>query len=384
VLCSRPGLAGHIRSFEIHYKHRRSPVYWLASFVNLLRRSLGLAKNLTSLTLLLPGCPSRVLSSTLFQLTDFATSVEWDSALAEFLLAQPSIRAIAFSVQPGLSPNRAFALDRFARHQLNGSSLPLLDKVSASPLVLSRIVPKRPVVRVEVMFDPWMFTSEILLSTCKILAFSTGPLKSLGVTGHIPHAQPAEETLNILAAIPETLPDLEVLDVCAVTGPIHQVRARCLLHISTDTQATDARAQDVLVGLPNVLARFNRLLALVIMSQVETDAVHDHTLTSFALTPAHSLAQPPPAQVTSYAGQFLIPPHFLPLLTAFSYAQPALNCVSFPTVTYVKTKSLGWVDIVDLRRIVKTRREIISDRERQLYFVNKRLEELEEQRLGPS
>ncbi|KAI0302546.1 hypothetical protein BC826DRAFT_984931 [Russula brevipes] len=200
------------------------------SFYRLLQSALHNMYRLTDLTLLLNGPTSHVLLGAPFRLTKLTASCDFDATMACWLTEQTNLRSAIFcgNFTTGVT--------------LPSDALPSLQRIAAAPLTLACIVPGRPIREVELcLVHPWSLNREVLQTTIRIIAFTKGPLDSLKIISHL--AEPPE------------------------TGSI-----------------TD----DILSGLPPILAQFSGLKSLTLFSKNRTDALHAAAGTRTLVTAWHT------------------------------------------------------------------------------------------------
>ncbi|KAI0066250.1 hypothetical protein BV25DRAFT_1821175 [Artomyces pyxidatus] len=254
---------------------------------------------LTELSFLLNGQTAHVLRGAPFQLTKLTASCDFDPAMASWLAEQRALRTALFCGQ--FVTGTALALE----------ALPALHRVSASPLILACVVPGRPVREVELcLVHPWLLNKEVLQTTIQIVSYSKGPLHSLQIISHL--TESAETVLAALEVIPSGLTSLANLALHAVSGSV---------------------TNELLAGLPPILAQFAGLKSLMLLSKNRYDALHDYAITRA-------------------------------LAAAWHTHCASLECVSLPNATYVRNPKYGWVTLKDLERILVEREQALLQRER--------------------
>jgi hypothetical protein len=106
---------------------------------------------------------------------------------------------------------------------IDSQALPNLTRVSASPLILAAVVPGRPIQDVEIcLVHPWLLNEGLMSTTMKLIAFSTGPLKSLQIISHL--SDSTEDVLAAVSVIPRMVSKLDSLALHAVSGAVTVVR----------------------------------------------------------------------------------------------------------------------------------------------------------------
>jgi hypothetical protein len=280
---------------------------------------------LTELTFLLNGSTSHVLVGAPFRLTKLTASSDFDATFASWLTEQSGLRSAIFcgNFTPGVA--------------LPADALPLLRRVAAAPLTLACIVPGRPIRDVELcLVHPWSLNREVLQTTIRIIALSKGPLDSLKIISHL--SEPPETVLSALSAIPTGLNFITKFALHAVSGSITEVRIpppplpapitslRC-----PEMLTFDAHTQDILSGLPPILAQFSGLRSLNLFSKNRCDALHT------AADP-HTLVASWHATCTS------------------------LESVTLVSSTYVHNKCFGWVTLRDLAERLTKREQSLQHR----------------------
>jgi hypothetical protein len=216
----RPDIALHVRRFHVS-DNLSSGLEVLPSYYNLLHKALRQMINLVSLSLLMGGPRSFVLTGCTFRLKSFTTACHWDKPLVRWLETQDDITSALFC-------------GRFHHDaRISGRSLPKLQRVSASPLILAAVVPNRPVQEAELcLTHPWLLNSDIISTTLRILAYSSSVVRTLQFITHLTDSP--ETTLGALRAVPEHLPELVSLAIHIVRGSVTKV---CFPFLSPWTQS---------------------------------------------------------------------------------------------------------------------------------------------------
>ena len=209
TLSRRPDIALRVRKYHLS-EDLSNGTEVLPSYYNLLHRALRQMDGLVSLSLLLGGPRSFVLTGCSFRLKSFTTACHWDIPLVRWLETQDDITSALFC---GKYHHEA---------RISHKSLPKLQRVSASPLILAAVVPNRPVHEAELcLHHPWLLNSEIISTTLRILTYSSTTVKTLQFITHL--TQSSETTLEALRAIPEHLPKLASLAIHVVNGFVSKV-----------------------------------------------------------------------------------------------------------------------------------------------------------------
>ncbi|KAI9509173.1 hypothetical protein F5148DRAFT_1189683 [Russula earlei] len=289
TLASNPSLAAHTRTCEIgdaSFADASRRGLLPPSFYKLLQRALHNMHRLTELTFLFNGPTSHVLLGAPFKLTKLTASCDFDATFTGWLTEQSSLHAAIFcgNFTTGVT--------------LPADALPSLRRVAASPLALTCVVPGRPIQEVELcLVHPWSLNRDVLQTTMRIISFSKGPLDSLKIISHL--AEPPETVLSALEAIPAGLNSITKLGLHAVSGSI-----------------TD----DILSGLPPILAQFSGLKSLMLFSKNRSDALH------------------------AAGARSLVP--------AWHTACASLESVTLVGDTYVHNQTYGWVTSRDLTKLL--------------------------------
>lgn len=209
ILSSRADIALRVRRFHIGENLLNSAEF-LPSYYNLLQKALRQMTGLVSLSLLLRGPRSFVLTGCSFRLKSFTTACHWDIPLVRWLETQNDITSALFCGR--------YHHDARISHM----SLPKLQCVSASPLILAALVPNRPVHEAELCLnDPWPLNSDTISTTLRILAYSSTVVSTLQFITHLTHS--SETTLGALRAVPEHLPGLASLAIHIINGFVTKV-----------------------------------------------------------------------------------------------------------------------------------------------------------------
>jgi hypothetical protein len=159
--------------------------------LDILRNTLKHLVNLRSLYFDIDGPNAMTLIGHPFALTTFSTEATFDSALADFLLSQPSITQVDL-VYPPIHP-----------HQLTPAHLPSLRVIQGSASAVKALVPGRPVENVNVL---GMMTSEEFDDVLVSLSLSSEPIRSLAISLN-------SCDLALVNKIADQLPNLEALRI---------------------------------------------------------------------------------------------------------------------------------------------------------------------------
>jgi F-box-like len=320
TLASNSSLAAHTRTCEIGdaaFADASRKGLLPRSFFEHLKRALHNMYRLTELTFLLNGPISHVLVGAPFRLTKVTASCEFDATFASWLTEQPGLRSAIFcgNFTPGVT--------------LPADALPLLRRVAAAPLALACVVPGRPIRDIELcLVHPWSLNREVLQTTIRIVSFSKGPLDSLKVISHL--SEPPETVLSALEAIPTGLNSITKFALHAVSGSITEVRIP-LPTPQIMLLTLDAHIQDILSGLPPILAQFSGLKTLNLFSKNRSDALH-------------TAADP------------------RTLVASWHATCTSLESVTLVGATYVHNKCLGWVTLRDLADLLTAREQSLQHR----------------------
>jgi len=229
TLASCPDLALLVRSYQIgdmdtmDMDRTRS---LLRPFYTLLAQALRNMSLITELDFLLTGPTACVLLGTSFRLTKVTASCDFDSSFSHWLTEQHKVCTALFCGRFISGTMLAF------------SALPLLRRVSASPLILACVVPGRPVREVELcLVHPWLLNEAVLATTMQIVSYSKGPLQSLQIISHL--TESSENILAALRVIPGCLSNLDTLALHAVSGSITSVRVTYPLHLMMSSPRPD-------------------------------------------------------------------------------------------------------------------------------------------------
>jgi hypothetical protein len=217
TLVARPSLASHTRTYGVGDLESFNDI--LTAFFKLLSRALHSMTRLTELTILLDGAFSDILFGCPFRLNKLTTALHWDSTFTKWVQEQPDLRIALFCGRYVVGT------------KIEPQALPNLHRISASPLILASVVPGRPVKDVEIcLIHPWLLNEDLMLTTMKIMTFSTGPLTSLQIVSHL--SQSTEDVLAAVGVIPRVVSKLDSLAFHAVTGSVTMVRILNCLMIS--------------------------------------------------------------------------------------------------------------------------------------------------------
>jgi hypothetical protein len=218
TLSRRPDVALYVRSFHVS-DTMTDGLEVLPSYYELMHRALCQMNNLVSLTLLIGGPRSFILTGCSFRLKSFTTACHWDKTLVRWLETQDDITSALFCGK--------FYHDT----HISPTSLPKLQRISASPLILAAVVPNRPVQEVELcLTHPWLLNSDIISTTLRILTYSSSAVHTLQFITHLTTS--TETTLGALRAVPEQLPKLVSLAIHIVRGSVTKV---CCLFVGGST-----------------------------------------------------------------------------------------------------------------------------------------------------
>jgi len=270
---------------------------------------------LTELTFLFNGPTSHVLLGAPFKLTKLTASCDFDATFTHWLAEQSSLRTAIFcgNFTTGVT--------------LPSDALPLLRRVAAAPLTLACVMPGRAIREVELcLVHPWSLNRDVLQTTIRIIAFSQGPLDSLKIISHL--SESPETVLSALEAIPTGLNSITKLGLHAVSGSITDVRNNhpTIYFFNYGKADTCYPLQDVLSGLPRILAQFSGLRSLMLFSKNKSDALH-----TAAGTCTH--------------------------VAAWHAACASLESVTLVGATYVHNRSHGWVTPRDHAELLLAARE---------------------------
>lgn len=209
TLSRRPDTALYVRKLHVSDDLANGSEV-LPSFYKLLHKALRQMHNLFSLSLLIGGPHSFVLTGCSFRLKSFNTACHWDKPLARWLENQDDITTALFCGK--------FHHDA----RISDTALPRLRRISASPLILAAVVPSRPVEEAELcLIHPWLLNSDIISTTLRILAYSSSVVHTLQFITHITDS--SEMTLGALRAVPKHLPKLASLAIHVVRGSVTKV-----------------------------------------------------------------------------------------------------------------------------------------------------------------
>lgn len=209
TLSRRPDIALYVRRFYVS-DNMTNDLEILPSYYKLLHGALRQMNNLASLTLLIGGPHSFILTGCSFRLISFTTACHWDTTLVRWLESQDDITSALFCGK--------FYHDA----RISPKSLPKLQRVSASPLILAAVVPNRPVQEAELcLTHPWLLNSEIISTTLRILTYSSSVVHTLQFITHLTDS--TETTLGALRAVPMHLPRLVSLAIHIVRGSVTKV-----------------------------------------------------------------------------------------------------------------------------------------------------------------
>lgn len=262
TLSKQPNIALYVRRFHVSDNLTNGLEVFL-SYYKLLHRALRQMNNLDSLYLLMGGPCSYVLTGCSFRLKSFTTACHWDIPLVRWLETQDDITTALFCGK--------FHPDA----RISSISLPKLQRISASPLILAAVVPNRPVQEVEIcLTHPWLLNSEIISTTLRILAFSSSIVHTLQFITYLTDS--SETTLEALRAVPEHLPKLVSLAIHIVRGSVTKV---CSLFCFRDRSLMSFLPQNILDGLVSVFSPFSCLRSVMFLSSDTSDCLHDEELT---------------------------------------------------------------------------------------------------------
>ncbi|KIJ49642.1 hypothetical protein M422DRAFT_777568 [Sphaerobolus stellatus SS14] len=213
-------------------------------YYDVLHKALCNMDNLTSLSLLLGGAHSNVLTGTKFKLQSFTTACHWDHDLVEWLETQETMTSALFC---GKYHHEA---------RLSLPALPNLQRVSASPLILAAVVPGRPIEEAELcLSQPWLLHPDVIATVMRILAFSSTSIHTLQFITHL--SDTPELTLSAFGTVPVYLPCLKALAIHIVKGSV---------------------TEGMLHGMTSMFSSFTSLQSVMMLSKSRADALHDEAL----------------------------------------------------------------------------------------------------------
>lgn len=261
----------------------------LSGYLSLLGRALHSMPALRDLTLLLHGPHAKYFLGCPFRLRSLSTTLAWDDDFARWMEEQSELSSVMFGgalIKNAILPSRA---------------LPGISQISATPLILSSLVPGRPVRGVEIcLLQPEYMNDDIMRIITQILLFSTKPISSIQIIAHI---ESTTETLKALNTIPENIPKLDSFALHVGHGPF-----------------TD----EFLQNLDTFMSGFEYLRSITFMSRSIEGPLSDHAALANLATGWHKLC-------------------------------PTLECVSFPGISLVRNVRYGWVTLEDLERMLRDR-----------------------------
>lgn len=206
-------MASHVRSYEIgDLDEDNDP---LPAYFKLLSRALHNMTRLTELVILVDGQYSDLLIGCPFRLTKLTSSLHWDSVFTKWIQEQPELKTALFCGRYVVGTT------------IDSHALPNLTRVSAPPLILAAVVPGRPIEEVEIcLVHPWLFNERLMSTTMRLMAFSTGPLRSIEIILHL--SDSTEDVLAAIRVIPQVVSNLHSLALHAVSGAVTIVRVLCV------------------------------------------------------------------------------------------------------------------------------------------------------------
>lgn len=291
TIVAYPSLASITRRLTICDLSRSSDV--LSDYLSLLSRALHSMPALTDLTLLLAGPHTEYFLGCPFKLRSLSTTLTWDDVFIRWMEEQPELSNVMFG---GAFVNNTI---------LPPSALPKISQISATPLILSSVVPGRPVKGVEIcLLQPEYMKDDIMWIITRILSFSTVPISSIRIIARI---ESMAETLRALNTIPENVPKLDSFALHAGHDPF---------------------THEFLQNLDPFMSGFEYLRSITFLSRSVEGALSDHVALGKLATEWHKSC-------------------------------PTLECISFPGLSLVRSLRYGWVTLEDLERMLCDRNAIL-------------------------
>lgn len=207
TIVAYPSLASITRRLTICDLSRSYDI--LSDYLSLLSRALHCMPALTDLTLLLAGPHAKYFLGCPFKLRSLSTTLTWDDVFIRWMEEQSELSNVMFG---GAFVNNTV---------LPPSALPKISQISATPLILSSVVPGRPVKGVEIcLLQPEFMKDDIMWIITRILSFSTVPISSIRIIARV---ESMTETLRALNTIPENVPKLDSFALHAGHDPFTHV-----------------------------------------------------------------------------------------------------------------------------------------------------------------
>ncbi|KAI6125795.1 hypothetical protein EV401DRAFT_1937373 [Pisolithus croceorrhizus] len=265
----------------------------LSGYLSLLSRALHSMPVLTDLTLLLAGPHAKYFLGCPFRLRSLSTTLTWDDVFIQWMEEQSELSSVMFG--------GAFVSNSI----LPPNALPNISQISATPLILSSVVPGRPVKVVEIYLpQPECMKDDIMRIIMRILSFSTESISSIQIITRI---ESMAETLGALNTIPENIPKLDSFALHAGHGPF---------------------THEFLESLDTFLSGFECLRSITFLSRSVEGALSDRVALGNLATEWHKSC-------------------------------PTLECISFPGLSLMRNLRYGWVTLEDLERILCDRNALL-------------------------